>query len=82
MAADVSKATIMILLLLTIVVSVLSTIIVLDRAEQLKRTEQVSGSANEAKGYVSMSVARNAQPLPPDYASGTVGLSIIKNGKE
>ena len=78
MAADVSKATIMILLLLTIVVSVLSTIIVLDKAEQLKRADSISAPQNEAKGYVSMTVARNNPPLLPDAETGKVSIEIIK----
>jgi hypothetical protein len=78
MAEDVSKTTIMILLILTIVVSVLSTFIILDRAEQLKAVSSVTSenapSANNV-GFVRMSIAPKPQI---DQSSGQLKMNIVK----
>jgi len=78
MAQDISKTTIMILLVLTIIVSVLSTIIVLDKAQQFKAASLVSlpKGSNEAKGVVSMTIA--GPSLPPDKETGEVSVTIPK----
>jgi hypothetical protein len=78
MAEDVSKTTIMILLILTIVVSVLSTFIILDRAEQLKAVSSVSSEnvpQQNNVGYVRMSIAEKPQV---DQSSGQIKMSIVK----
>lgn len=75
MVTDVSKATILILLVLTIVISVLSTIIILDRAEQLRAVSQVSVPQQKNTGLVSLSIARDTPPQP-DLESGKVSIKI------
>ena len=77
MVTDVSKATIMILLILTIVISVLSTIIILDRAEQLRATQPVSVPQQKNTGLVTMRIVRD-EPPEPDIESGEVSIEIKK----
>ena len=66
MTPDVSKATIMVLLILTIIISVLSTIIVLDKAEQIQ-VPQKPVSEQQNTGYVTLTIA------PPDQQDSTAG---------
>ena len=73
MAEDVSKVTIMILLILTIVVSLLSTMIIIDRADQIK--VRGSSSIPDNAGQVSLKIER---PVEPDFSSGQVSLQIKK----
>ena len=76
MVQDVSKVTIMILLMLTIIVSVLSTIIILDRAEQLK-ARPVVVQKQQNQGYVSLTIGQNTE-LEPVSETGRVSLKIEK----
>ena len=77
MATDVSKATIMVLLILTIVISVISTLIILDRAEQLQASKSVSVPEQRNTGVVKLNIVRN-DPPKPDYQSGKVSIEIAK----
>jgi len=75
MVQDVSKATIMILLILTIIVSILSTVIILDRAEQLKSSSAVSVPQKGNKGYVTMTITGTPEPAS---TTGRVSMKIAE----
>jgi flagellar basal body-associated protein FliL len=79
MTDTVSKATIMVLLVLTIIVSVLSTIIILDRAEQLQAAQQFTQPQQPATGKVSMTIVGGATGnvvLEPDSTNARVSINI------
>lgn len=75
MVEDVSKVTIMILLVLTIIVSVLSTIIILDRAEQLKSASSAQVPQQKNSGFVTLTISGEIPP-EPDSDSGKVSMKI------
>jgi len=70
MGGDVSKKTLVILLIVAIVVSVVGTWVVLDNMRDVNIS---SSDVTEATGVVNVYVQEN---LPPDSATGQVVLNV------
>ncbi len=71
MSEDISNKTILILVVLTVIVSTLGTLTVLESAYNADATPVPVGNTQVASGQVSLSIAS-----PPPTPSGQVTLSI------
>ena len=77
MAQDISKITITVLLVLTILVSVLGTITVMNTVYSPVATEKkIAEATNTADGYVTITIVRPEQKT--SMATGQVTLDIVK----
>jgi hypothetical protein len=78
MAHDVSKITILVLLVLTILVSVLGTLTVMNTISSPVPSERKAAeAANSAGGYVSINIVRPQEPKI-SQATGQIALNIVK----
>jgi len=72
---DISKKTVLVLLVLTLVVSVIGTWSVLSMPTTVYKTVTQDGVEN---GRVSVGIVAPAQPVMPAEEGGRVSLSILK----
>jgi hypothetical protein len=73
---DISKQTVLVLLVLTLVVSVVGTWTILSTPTTIYKTVELGGPA---EGRVSINIGSGpVAPSPPDVEGGKVGINILK----
>jgi len=83
MGEEISKRTILVLLVLTIVVSIASTFVTLTMLEQPAVTAAPQPQAltsGSSQGEVAIAIAKPHEPTVSEPVSGKIMLSIVRSG--
>ena len=80
MADDISNKTIVVLVILTVIISLLGTLIVMNEVSNMKFSGSKGISSSGSSGKVELTILPAPEKSEPDSATGMVSLEILPEG--